>query len=112
MSVQREIVTQVQTPFAPRMRTRLDRAIGQALMSSARSAPALRRAVTAGAQQLRRSGYSTEAITTLFAALVEDAARARALDARSLVSGQPRWLDVRSRVLAWAADGALGETDD
>jgi hypothetical protein len=112
MSVQRDILTQVETPFAPRMRTRLDRAIGQALMSSARSAPTLRRAVTAGAQQLRQSGYSTDAITTLFAALVEDAARARALDARSLVSGQPRWLDVRSRVLTWAADGALAATDD
>lgn len=111
MSVRRDIVSHVQTPFAPRMRTRLDRALAQALVTPARSAPTLRRAVTLGAQQLRSSGYSPDAITALFGALVEDAARARSLDARSIVSGQPRWLDVRSRVLAWAADGAERERD-
>jgi hypothetical protein len=102
MSVRRYGDVQTTAPFTPRLQARLQRAIANGIANPTRTLPTLRRAVLVASAELRRQGYEDEQIVPLFARFVEDVVRTCALDARSVVSGQPRWIDVRDRVIEWA----------
>lgn len=100
---------EIEAPLAPRFKTRLERAVTQALVNPTRSLPTLRRAVIAATKELRQHGFHDERIRGLFAQLIEDVARARAFDSTSIVSGHPRWVDLTTRVNGWTE---LGREDD
>lgn len=95
---------EIRAPFNVRLKTRLERAITHAILNPSRALPTLRRAIIAATRELRAYGYADTEIERLFAELVEDVARARSLDSRSIVSGQPRWLDLCSRLPGWIGD--------
>src|SRR3954453_10154381 len=97
----RRYALEIAAPLAPRFKTRLERAVTQALVNPTRSLPTLRRAVIAATQELRRHDFDDERIRELFSRLIEDVARTRAFDSTSIVSGQPRWLDLTTRVKEW-----------
>ena len=97
----RRYALEIAAPLTPRFKTRLERAVTQALVNPTRSLPTLRRAVIAATEELRRHGFDDDRIRALFGRLVEDVARTRALDATSIVSGQPRWVELTARVFAW-----------
>jgi hypothetical protein len=97
----RRYALQIEAPLTPRFKTRLERAVTQALVNPTRSLPTLRRAVIAATHELRHHGFDDDRIRALFARLVEDVARARALDSTSIVSGQPRWVELMTRVNEW-----------
>lgn len=98
-------VVEIAAPFTARLKTRLDRAVAQAVLSPTRAMPTLRRAVLVAAAELRQRGLAQDEITALFYRLVEDVVRLRGLDTRSIVSGQPRWAQVRTRVAEWCRSG-------
>jgi len=102
--ISRRDTVDIAVPFNPRLKTRLERAIAQAVHSPTRAMPTLRRAVLVATAELRAQGYQDERISALLGQLVEDVVRARALDTRSIVSGQPRWSEVRSKVMQWTLD--------
>src|SRR4051812_50031510 len=87
----------IAAPFNTRFKTRLERAVTQAIMNPSRALPTLRRAVIAATRELRCMGYDEARIRDLFERLVEDVARARALDATSIVSGLPRWQELSAK---------------
>lgn len=97
----RRYALEIAAPLTPRFKTRLERAVTQALVNPTRSLPTLRRAVIAATEELRRHDFDDERIRALFGRLIEDVARARALDATSIVSGQPRWVELTTRVKEW-----------
>src|SRR5579884_3054967 len=67
----------IAAPFNTRFKTRLERAVTQAIMNPSRALPTLRRAVIAATRELRCQGFDDERIHALFERLVEDVARAR-----------------------------------
>jgi hypothetical protein len=94
-------VLDIPAPISPRLKARLERAAAQAIRQPSRALPTLRRAIVSATNELRLLGYDDDRIRDLFARLIEDVARARALDTTSIVSGHPRWLDLTARVLSW-----------
>ena len=100
---------EIAAPLTPRFKTRLERAVTQALVNPTRSLPTLRRAIIAATRELRQHDFDDERIRALFAQLIEDVARSRALDSTSIVSGHPRWVDLAARVGDWTR---LARTDD
>lgn len=92
----------IAAPFNTRFKTRLERAVTQAIVNPSRALPTLRRAVIAATCELRCLGYDDERIQTLFDQLVEDVARERAFDTTSIVSGRPRWDDLSAKIGTWA----------
>jgi len=99
----------IAAPFNTRFKTRLERAVTQAIMNPSRALPTLRRAVIAATRELRCQGFDDERIHALFERLVEDVARDRALDATSIVSRRPRWEELSAKINAWAELGRDGE---
>lgn len=97
----RRYALEIAAPLAPRFKTRLERAVTQALVNPTRSLPTLRRAIIAATKELRLHDFDDERIRGLFARLIEDVARTRALDTTSIVSGHPRWVDLTTRVNGW-----------
>lgn len=97
----RRYALEISAPLTPRFKTRLERAVTQALVNPTRSLPTLRRAIIAATQELRRHDFDDDRIRALFARLVEDVARSRAFDSTSIVSGHPRWVDLTTRVNDW-----------
>ena len=106
MAVRRYAALEIPAPFNTRLKTRLERAVAQAVVNPSRALPTLRRAVIVASDELRQHHYADEQIRSLFSQLVEDVVRSRALDTRSIVSGQPRWVDVRAKVITWATSTA------
>lgn len=102
MMATRRRAVEIAAPFNARFKTRLERAVTQAIMNPSRALPTLRRAVNAATRELRAMGYDDGQIRALFMRLVEDVARERALDATSIVSGRPRWQELSSKVIGWA----------
>lgn len=96
----------IDAPLTPRFKMRLERAVTQAIRNPTRALPTLRRAVISATIELRLQGFTDERIHELFARLIEDVARSRSLDATSIVSGHPRWLDLTTRVLTWTESAA------
>jgi hypothetical protein len=91
----------IAAPFNTRLKTRLERAVTHAIVNPSRALPTLRRAIMAATRELRAVGYDDRQIHTIFTTLIEDVARDRAFDGWSVVSGQPRWMELCGRVVAW-----------
>jgi hypothetical protein len=70
------------------------------------SAATLDDAIRAACHELRSAGKDDQAIIEFFGALVEETGRACGADRPSLMSGEPRWVPVRARVLE-VVDAAL-----
>jgi hypothetical protein len=102
----RRYALEIRAPLNPRLKARLERAAAQAIRQPSRALPTLRRAIVSATNELRVLGYSDDRIREVFAQLIEDVARARALDTTSIVSGHPRWLDLTARVLSWTETAA------
>ena len=83
-------------------RERLGRALGRSLRQRYGAGNALREAVSASARELRSQGLNEAQTLSVLAGLVEDAGRTHGADRLDLVSGQPRWMPIRTRVLEWA----------
>jgi hypothetical protein len=96
----------IDAPFNARLKTRLERAVTHAIVNPSRAPPTLRRAIMAATRELRVAGFDDAQIHTIFTTLVEDVARDRAFDGWSVVSGQPRWMELCARVVAWANETA------
>lgn len=101
----RRYVLEIAAPLPPRFKTRLERAVTQALVNPTRSLPTLRRAIIAATKELRLHGFDDDRIRGVFAQLIEDVARVRAFDSTSIVSGHPRWVDLTARVNGWTELG-------
>jgi len=101
MMATRRHAVDIAAPFNARFKTRLERAVTQAIVNPSRALPTLRRAVMAATRELRELDYDESQIHALFARLVEDVARDRSLDATSIVSGRPRWQELSIKVIAW-----------
>jgi hypothetical protein len=82
---------------------RLQRAVVQGIMKPTGALPTLRRAVITASDELRHAGYTDASIGDALEMFVEEVVRTYALDARSVVSGRPRWEDVRERIAEWVA---------
>lgn len=102
----RRYALEIEAPLTRRFKMRLERAVTHAILNPTRALPTLRRAVLAASAQLRAQGLSDEEIREVFARLVEDVARDKAIDATSIVSGHPRWFDLTARVLVWTETSA------
>ena len=102
MSIRRYDDVQIAVPVSPRVKARLQRAIIQGIVKPTGALPTLRRAVIATADELRGAGYTDASIGGALEAFVEEVVRTCALDARSIVSGRPRWEEVRERIVEWA----------
>ncbi len=86
--------------FTASTRASLSRALVRALRGHRHDSPAtLNEAVRAGCRELRVAGTDDEALIEFFAVLVEETGRACGADRPSLMSGEPRWVPVRARVL-------------
>jgi hypothetical protein len=88
--------------FSKGTRRRLERAIGGVLIGGRTSAFTMRNAVGSATRELLAEGLDPVATLAVLSALVEAAGRAGTADRTSLISGQPTWVPVRSRVLASA----------
>jgi hypothetical protein len=102
MSIRRYDDVVIAVPISPRLRVRLQRAIIQGVLKPTGALPTLRRAVVAVADELRGAGYTDASIGHALERYVEEVVRACALDERSVVSGRPRWEEVRDRIVEWA----------
>lgn len=83
-------------------RERLARALRRSLRNGYGAGTVLREAVSDSARELRAQGMNDPQVLGLLGALVEDAGRTCGADRLNLMSGQPRWMPVRTRVLGWA----------
>ena len=92
---------QIAAPFNARLKTRLERAVTHAILNPSRALPTLRRAIISATAELRVHEFTDDQIRAVFSRLVEDVARDRSLDTTSIISGQPRWMDLRAKVLTW-----------
>jgi len=89
--------------FSAGTRGRLLRALLRVLRgSSYQSAATLLLAVRDASRELRVQGQGDRAILTTLGVLVEETGRACGAGHRSLMSGEPRWMHVRTRVLELA----------
>ena len=105
----RRRVSRIDAPLSARMQARLERAAAQAIRQPSRALPTLRRAIVTAATELRLLGYGNDRIREIFSQLIEDVARSRSLDTRSIISGHPRWVDLTARVLSWTEIAGDGE---
>jgi hypothetical protein len=88
--------------FTPGTRTRLERAIGRVLSGGRTSVCTMRSAVASATRELLAEGLNSFATLAVLGAVVENAGRSSSADRSSLISGQPMWMPVRTRVLASA----------
>jgi hypothetical protein len=85
--------------FTRSTRTRLERAVGSALYGRRCNPVALQSAVHSATRELHVSGLDDETTLALLGSVVEDAGRSCGADRSSLMSGEPVWLSVQTRVL-------------
>lgn len=102
MSIRRYSDVAIAVPVSPRLKMRLQRAVIQGILKPTGALPTLRRAVVAASDELRGAGYNDASIGSALELFVEEVVRTCALDERSVVSGRPRWEDVRDRIVEWA----------
>jgi hypothetical protein len=88
--------------FSKSTRLCLERVIGGVLAGRRTSAVVMRNAVGRATRELLAEGLDAVATLAVLGAVVEAAGRGCAADRTSLISGQPTWVPVRSRVLASA----------
>ena len=89
--------------FSRSTRRRLERAVGRVLLGGRTSAVVMRSVVASATAELLAQGLDAVAALAVLGSVVEDAGRGCGADRSSLVSGEPVWLPVRTRVLASAA---------
>jgi hypothetical protein len=106
MSIRRYDDVVIAAPLSPRLKMRLQRAIIQGILKPTGALPTLRRAVLTAADDLRHAGYTNDRIASALERFVEDVVRTYTLEARSVVSGRPRWEEVRERIIEWATNAA------
>ena len=86
--------------FTLRTRSRLSRSLVRALRGRRPDARLpLDEAVDDACHELQVAGLDAPTIKAFLAALVEETGRACGADRPSLMSGEPRWMPVRARVL-------------
>jgi hypothetical protein len=90
--------------FTTGTRTRLERAIGRALFGYRGGLLPLRSAVRSATHELRGHGLADAAILAILAAVVENAGRSCGADRTALLTGEPTWMPLRTRVVASAED--------
>jgi hypothetical protein len=97
----RRYTAEIAAPLSKRLKTRLQRAVTATLIHPTRGAPTMRRTAITATMELRACGFSDTQISVVFCRLIEDVACVRALQGTSLLSGQPRWMDLIDRVHDW-----------
>ena len=85
--------------FTANTRTCLERAVGKALFGGKGSTMPLRSAVYAATRELGAQGLDAAATLAVLSAVVENAGRACGADRPSLLSGEPLWMLIQTRVL-------------
>lgn len=88
--------------FTSSTRRRLERAVGQALFGFRGGLAPLHAAVRSATHELHVHGHADAAILDILGAVVEDAGRACGADRTALVTGEPTWVPLRTRVVASA----------
>ena len=88
--------------LTPDTRTRLDRSLTRAFARRAGGTTALTNAVCRATRELCGAGLDAQVTLKMLGDLVEDAGRACGADRPSLISGEPRWLPIRTRVIETA----------
>lgn len=86
-----------------RTREQLSRALERALRQYYGAGTALRNAVAASTRELRAQGLSDLDALSVLASLVEGLGQTSGGNRLDLVSGKPRWMLTRARVLDWAS---------
>jgi hypothetical protein len=90
--------------FTPGTRTCLERSVGRALFGRKSDPTRLRSAVHRATRELRVQGLDVTATLGVLGAFVENAGRGCGADRSSLLSGDPLWMLVQTRVLESARD--------
>jgi hypothetical protein len=85
--------------FTKGTQSRLERSLIRALLSRGGATLPLRAAVRSAAGELRAEGLSDRAVLDTLGALVEETGRGCGVDTMSLLSGEPRWMPIRTLVL-------------
>lgn len=88
--------------FTKGTQSRLERSLIRALLSRGGATLPLRAAVRAATGELSAEGLSESAVLDTLASLVEETGRGCGVDTMSLLSGEPRWMPVRTQVLETA----------
>lgn len=88
--------------FTKGTQSRLERSLLRALLSRGGATVPLRAAVREATGELCAEGLSDGAVLDALAALVEETGRGCGVDTMSLISGEPRWMPVRTEVLETA----------
>jgi uncharacterized protein YbjT (DUF2867 family) len=88
--------------FTPQTRSRLERALARALVRRGGATAALRSALFQATQELLAEGLDQQTTLDVLGALVEDVGRACGADRPSLLTGEPRWLPVRTQAIEYA----------
>jgi len=88
--------------FTAGTRRCLERTVGRALYGCKGDGYPLQRAVHRATRELQVQGLDGAAILAVLGAVVEQAGRSSGADRSSLLSGEPLWMLVQSRVLASA----------
>jgi hypothetical protein len=88
--------------FTKSTQSRLERSLIRALLSRGGATLPLRAAVRAATGELSAEGLSDTAVLDTLGALVEETGRGCGVDTMSLLSGEPRWMPVRTQVLETA----------
>ncbi|HEY4304472.1 MAG TPA: hypothetical protein VGM82_08405 [Gemmatimonadaceae bacterium] len=86
-----------------RLKRRLEKAVLQAVVRPSRATPALRHVIADSLALLRLQSFDDDRISTVLKLMIEDVARSQHLNARSLLTGDPRWFALRDRVDEWIA---------
>jgi hypothetical protein len=88
--------------FTKGTQSRLERSLLRALLSRGGATLPLRDAIRAATAELSAEGLSDDAVLDTLSSLVEETSRGCGVDTMSLMSGEPRWMPVRNKVLETA----------
>jgi hypothetical protein len=90
------------TRFTKGTQSQLERSLLRALLSRGGATLPLREAVRAATAELSAEGLSDQQVLDTLGSLVEETSRGCGVDTMSLMSGEPRWMPVRNKVLETA----------
>ena len=88
--------------FTKGTQSRLERSLLRALLSRGGATLPLRAAVREATSELSAEGLNEASVLEVLASLVEETGRGCGVDTMSLMSGQPRWMPIRTQVLETA----------
>jgi len=88
--------------FSKGTQSRLERSLIRALLGRGGATIPLRDAVRAATGELCAEGLTESAVLEALGSLVEETGRGCGVDTMSLLSGEPRWMPVRTDVLETA----------